>query len=202
MISFRFGEMKTISLIRRMASTGMHITHNCGAPKRGKVQTERSAPAFQLPTFELFLLSYQFKVTTLSIPSNMSTSRNTLGRLTSLPRSIRIGRPAKPAQSRQSSSSSTSASPCSSWTYGNPSEKAVASRLPPIRAHILREPLPYPVGLKLQNDIIDLRLKRRETGAAGAKAGVDGGGKGGKVDVMLLVGAPSPTASQAGESNK
>jgi lipoyl(octanoyl) transferase len=69
------------------------------------------------------------------------------------------------------------AATCSpSYTYGRPSLKALKAGIPPIRAHILSEPLPYPVGLKLQGDIIDARLRRRERK------------EGGELDVMLLLG--------------
>lgn len=75
-----------------------------------------------------------------------------------------------------STGSSTSTSCAPSYIYGRPSAKALKAAIPPIRAHILSEPLPYPVGLKLQGDIIDARLRRREKG------------EGGRQDVLLLLG--------------
>ncbi|RXK34740.1 lipoyl(octanoyl) transferase [Tremella mesenterica] len=39
------------------------------------------------------------------------------------------------------------------------------SILPAIRYHIFRQPLPYPLGLKLQEKVIDARLGRKEKGA-------------------------------------
>ena len=60
--------------------------------------------------------------------------------------------------------------------------------LPPIRYHIFRNPLPYPTGLKLQNDIIDRRLKRKEREPE-RRSGQD---------VLLLLGAyPSPPSSSS-----
>ncbi|KAK4684075.1 hypothetical protein P7C73_g6130, partial [Tremellales sp. Uapishka_1] len=44
----------------------------------------------------------------------------------------------------------------------NLSPVGTTNTLLPIRYHIFRTPLPYSVGLNLQNDIIDLRLKARE----------------------------------------
>lgn len=41
----------------------------------------------------------------------------------------------------------------------SPAAKAAQS-LPPILYHLFRAPLPYPIGLKLQNSIIDRRLAR------------------------------------------
>ena len=49
------------------------------------------------------------------------------------------------------------------------------SRLPRIRYHIFEQPLPYTIGLKLQNDIIEKRLRWKEAG-------------GGKDDIVLLLG--------------
>ncbi|WWC71330.1 lipoyl(octanoyl) transferase [Kwoniella pini CBS 10737] len=50
--------------------------------------------------------------------------------------------------------------------------------LPPLRYHILKEPLPYPVGLKLQNDIINTRLKAKSKDPIGSK---------GRGDVILML---------------
>ncbi|KAL7420635.1 hypothetical protein Q5752_004586 [Cryptotrichosporon argae] len=53
---------------------------------------------------------------------------------------------------------------------------AAGAALPPVRVHFLREPIPYPIGLKLQNDIIDARLAARARDPAR-----------GKSDVLLLL---------------
>ncbi|WVQ68509.1 lipoyl(octanoyl) transferase [Kwoniella botswanensis] len=53
-----------------------------------------------------------------------------------------------------------------------------SSSLPPLRYHIFREPLPYPVGLELQKDIIDVRLKAKRDDPAGSR---------GKGDVVLML---------------
>ncbi|WVW85361.1 lipoyl(octanoyl) transferase [Kwoniella bestiolae CBS 10118] len=53
-----------------------------------------------------------------------------------------------------------------------------SSSLPPLRYHIFRAPLPYPVGLKLQNDIIDVRLKAKRDDPVGSR---------GKGDVVLML---------------
>ncbi|WVR09400.1 lipoyl(octanoyl) transferase [Kwoniella sp. DSM 27419] len=55
---------------------------------------------------------------------------------------------------------------------------ANSSGLPPLRYHILQEPLPYPVGLKLQNDIIDARLAAKARDPVGSK---------GHGDVVLML---------------
>lgn len=47
--------------------------------------------------------------------------------------------------------------------------------LKPIRYHIFKEPLPYPIGLKLQHDIVDFRLSKKDKG-------------GGKDDIILFLG--------------
>jgi len=64
----------------------------------------------------------------------------------------------------------------------NPSSSSRSTaKLPPVRYHIFRTPLPYPIGLKLQNDIIESRLAAREKDASR-----------GKQDVLLLLGMPLP----------
>ncbi|TXT08861.1 hypothetical protein VHUM_02989 [Vanrija humicola] len=50
------------------------------------------------------------------------------------------------------------------------------AHLPPVRYHIFAEPLPYPVGLKLQQRVIDERLAARKTDP-----------KAGKQDVLFLL---------------
>ncbi|WWC63557.1 lipoyl(octanoyl) transferase [Kwoniella dejecticola CBS 10117] len=52
------------------------------------------------------------------------------------------------------------------------------SILPPLRYHIFSEPLPYLVGLKLQNDIISTRLKAKAKDPVGSR---------GKGDVILML---------------
>lgn len=52
--------------------------------------------------------------------------------------------------------------------------------LPPARYHIFKEPLPYTIGLKLQNDIIDKRLKLKADGKRGDQ------------DIILFLGKLSP----------
>lgn len=89
-----------------------------------------------------------------------------------------------PAPASQSQTPSTAAS-CSSWSFGHPAPRN--RDLPPIRYHIFREPLPYPVGLKVQADIIDRRLAVRGNGEKGK-----GKGKEGMQDVLLLLGESSP----------
>ncbi|WVF67589.1 lipoyl(octanoyl) transferase [Kwoniella sp. CBS 6097] len=69
-----------------------------------------------------------------------------------------------------SSSSSASSTPC----Y----DPSSTPSLPPLRYHIFREPLPYPLGLKLQNDIIDVRLEAKKRDPVGSR---------GKGDVVLLL---------------
>lgn len=39
----------------------------------------------------------------------------------------------------------------------------VVSTLGPARYHVFREPLPYQIGLKLQHDIVDYKLSRRDS---------------------------------------
>lgn len=51
--------------------------------------------------------------------------------------------------------------------------------LPPIQYHIFAEPLPYPIGLRLQNEIIDRRLAARANDP-----------KKGRQDILLLLGEP------------
>lgn len=58
--------------------------------------------------------------------------------------------------------------------------KMAPEGLPAVRHHVFRTPLPYLVGLKLQNDIIDMRL------AAKAKDAMDPVAR---QDVLLLLGA-------------
>ncbi|KIR28243.1 lipoyl(octanoyl) transferase [Cryptococcus deuterogattii 99/473] len=58
------------------------------------------------------------------------------------------------------------------------SSVSASSSLPPLRYHIFKEPLPYPVGLKLQNDIIDRRLAAKSKDLIGSK---------GLGDVVLLL---------------
>ncbi|WVO21376.1 lipoyl(octanoyl) transferase [Cryptococcus decagattii] len=55
---------------------------------------------------------------------------------------------------------------------------SASSSLPPLRYHIFKEPLPYPVGLKLQNDIIDRRLVAKSKDPIGST---------GLGDVVLLL---------------
>jgi len=50
--------------------------------------------------------------------------------------------------------------------------------LPPVRYHIFKNPLPYPVGLKLQSDVLDARFKHREKNSDG-----------GRQDVLFMLGA-------------
>jgi len=52
---------------------------------------------------------------------------------------------------------------------------AAAASLPPIRYHVFRNPLPYPIGLRVQNELIEYRLARKAEG-------------GGKNDIVLLLG--------------
>lgn len=59
------------------------------------------------------------------------------------------------------------------------SSVSASSSLPPLRYHVFKEPLPYPVGLKLQNDIIDRRLMAKSKDPIGSK---------GLGDVVLLLG--------------
>lgn len=47
--------------------------------------------------------------------------------------------------------------------------------LPPVRTHIFRNPLPYPLGLKLQGDVLDARFRARESG-------------GGSQDMLFMLG--------------
>ncbi|AFR96698.1 lipoyl(octanoyl) transferase [Cryptococcus neoformans C23] len=58
------------------------------------------------------------------------------------------------------------------------SSVSASSSLPPLRYHVFKEPLPYPVGLKLQNDIIDRRLMAKSKDPIGSK---------GLGDVVLLL---------------
>lgn len=54
--------------------------------------------------------------------------------------------------------------------YSTPSSPTTAcspgpsKSLSPLRYHIFTEPLPYPIGLKLQHDIINRRLKLKSDG--------------------------------------
>ncbi|WRT68635.1 lipoyl(octanoyl) transferase [Kwoniella shivajii] len=65
-----------------------------------------------------------------------------------------------------------------SATCAKPSSSSTSSSFPPLRYHIFNEPLPYPVGLKLQNDIIDVRLKAKKEDPVGSR---------GTGDVVLLL---------------
>ncbi|WWD19284.1 lipoyl(octanoyl) transferase [Kwoniella shandongensis] len=67
--------------------------------------------------------------------------------------------------------------PSSSSSCSNPS-KSASVKLAPLRYHIFKEPLPYPVGLKLQNDIIDKRLEAKAKDPMGSR---------GIGDVVLLL---------------
>ena len=91
-----------------------------------------------------------------------------------------------PLQLMFASSSRLLAKPIFSST-ANSLNPNIAS-LPPIRYHIFQNPLPYPTGLNLQNQIIDRRLASRE-GSPG----------GGRHDILLLLGnasfIPRSTAS-------
>lgn len=78
----------------------------------------------------------------------------------------------------------TNPSPSCSPSYGVPSPNS--RNLPPVRYHLFREPLPYPVGLKLQSDIIDRRLALRDAGKGKGRA--EGSGNPGSQDVLLLLG--------------
>ncbi|TYJ53146.1 lipoyl(octanoyl) transferase [Cryptococcus floricola] len=75
-------------------------------------------------------------------------------------------------------SSSTRSSALLSTTSCSTSSAKPAPSLPAIRYHIFKEPLPYPVGLKLQNDIIDVRLEAKKKDPVGSK---------GLGDVLLLL---------------
>ncbi|WVQ79679.1 lipoyl(octanoyl) transferase [Cryptococcus sp. DSM 104549] len=55
---------------------------------------------------------------------------------------------------------------------------SASAKLPPIRYHVFKEPLPYPVGLKLQTDIIDRRLEAKKNDPVGSR---------GLGDVLLLL---------------
>ncbi|WWC90463.1 lipoyl(octanoyl) transferase [Kwoniella dendrophila CBS 6074] len=55
---------------------------------------------------------------------------------------------------------------------------SASSSLPPLKYHIFKEPLPYPVGLKLQNDIINVRLKAKKDDPVGSR---------GEGDVVLML---------------
>lgn len=48
--------------------------------------------------------------------------------------------------------------------------------LSPVRYHIFKTPLAYPLGLELQNGVVQERLKRKREG------------KGGKTDILFLLG--------------
>lgn len=56
--------------------------------------------------------------------------------------------------------------------------------LPPVRYHIFKTPVPYSIGLNLQNRIIDRRLASRETEKDKDK---------GEQDILLLLGQSLPT---------
>lgn len=58
--------------------------------------------------------------------------------------------------------------------------KSTPEGLPAVRHHVFKTPLPYLVGLKLQNDIIDLRLAAKAHNPMDAVA---------RQDVLLLLGA-------------
>ncbi|WVQ95165.1 lipoyl(octanoyl) transferase [Kwoniella sp. CBS 9459] len=77
-----------------------------------------------------------------------------------------------------SSSSSSSASISASSSTTSCYDSSSTPSLPAMRYHIFREPLPYPLGLKLQNDIIDVRLEAKKKDPVGSR---------GKGDVVLLL---------------
>ncbi|OCF32662.1 lipoyl(octanoyl) transferase [Kwoniella heveanensis CBS 569] len=81
-------------------------------------------------------------------------------------------------QASSSSSSSASASSASTSSSTPCYDPSLTAALPPLRYHIFREPLPYPLGLKLQNDIIDVRLEAKKRDPVGSR---------GKGDVVLLL---------------
>lgn len=58
---------------------------------------------------------------------------------------------------------------------GSSKSSAVAASLPPVRYHIFRNPVPYPIGLRVQNELIEYRLGRKAHG-------------GGRNDIVLLLG--------------
>lgn len=60
------------------------------------------------------------------------------------------------------------------------STSQAASRLLPIKYHVFRNPLPYPLGLILQNDIIDRRLERKAQDPSRPSQ-----------DIILFLGQPS-----------
>ncbi|KAK8854581.1 lipoyl(octanoyl) transferase [Kwoniella newhampshirensis] len=72
-----------------------------------------------------------------------------------------------------SSSTASSSSPSSSLlspACAVPSSSASRGiKLPPLRYHVFKEPIPYPVGLKLQNDIIDRRLAAKTKDPVGSR---------------------------------